>query len=386
MNESLPPPIWVDTPQALKRMIDDLQCWPQLAVDTESNGLHAYREQVCLIQISTPENDYLIDPLKLRDLQPLAPIFADAGVEKIFHAAGYDLLCLYRDFGFKVFPLFDTMHAARVLGQRAVGLDALLERYFHVQLDKRHQKADWAERPLSAERMEYARLDTHYLIPLRQILGEELQQSGRWELAQEDFQRMSLEALSLPAHPPRWERLAHAHALTGRQRTLLQALWEWREETARQLNRPPFKVIGETVLLQLVRTPPQGLYDLTRCGLSGRQVRIWGEAILRVVERAQMLEVPKYVPPPTVDAARLDRLEQLKAWRKRVAQRWGVESDVILPRSLLERLAQRNPLTWDELQQVLNDSPWRLRTFGEELLAVLRECAAMSPSPAMNTK
>lgn len=371
----LPPPIWVDTPQALKRMIDDLQGWPQLAVDTESNGLHAYREQICLIQISTPESDYLIDPLKLRDLQPLAAIFADAGVEKIFHAAGYDLLCLYRDFGFKVFPLFDTMHAARVLGQRAVGLDALLERYFQVHLDKRHQKANWAERPLSAERMEYARLDAHYLIPLRKILGEELDQSGRRELAEEDFQRIALESLNIPPHRPRWERVAHAHALTARQRMVLQALWEWREETAKRLNRPPFKVLGETILLQLVRTPPQGLYDLTRCGLSARQIRLWGEAILQVIEKAQSQEVPKYIPPPPMDTAFLERLEQLKAWRKRVAQRWGVESDVILPRSLLEALAQHNPLTSDALQEVLRSSPWRLRTFGGEILEVLQQSA-----------
>lgn len=356
-------------------MLTDLRRWPQIAIDTESNSLHAYQEQVCLIQISTPETDYLIDPLALPDLYPLAPIFANPEVEKIFHAAGYDLLCLHRDFGFHFANIFDTMHAARVLGQQTVGLGALLERHFGVHLDKRHQKANWAERPLSPERMEYARLDTHYLIPLREILAKELQQIGRQQLAQEDFRRMETESTTTAARRSRWERLAEAHTLTSRQRMRLQALWEWRENTAKRLNRPPFKVVNETVLLQLAQTPPRGWYDLTQLGLSGRQIHLWGKEILQVLEKADSQELPAYLAPPSADAAKIERLERLKAWRKRVAQRWGVESDVILPRSLMETLAQRNPASIEEIGEILKDSPSRFQTFGDELLQVLKPAA-----------
>lgn len=371
MTTQFPPPVWVDTPEALEEIIADLRRWHQIAVDTESNGLHAYQEQVCLIQISTPETDYLIDPLTLSDLHALEPIFANPEVEKVFHAAGYDLLCLHRDFGFHFANIFDTMHAARVLGQRAVGLGALLEHYFGVRLDKRHQKANWAERPLPIERMEYARLDTHYLIPLREILSKELQRVGRQQLAQEDFRRMETESITTPVRRPRWERLAEAHSLTSRQRQRFQALWEWRENTAKRLNRPPFKVLSERLLLQLARTPPQGWHDLTHLGLSGRQMHLWGKEILQVLESADSQEPPAYTAPPSVDLARLERLERLKAWRQRVAQRWEVESDVILPRSLMETLAQRDPASLEEIREVLKDSPWRFQTFGDELLQVL---------------
>ncbi|MFO3796612.1 MAG: ribonuclease D [Anaerolineales bacterium] len=378
MRLQLSPPIWVDSADALEGMLADLRRWPQLAVDTESNSLYAYQEQVCLIQISTPETDYLIDPLALPDLYPLGPIFANPEVEKIFHAASYDLLCLHRDFDFHFTNIFDTMHAARVLGQRTVGLGALLEHYFGVHLDKRHQKANWAERPLPAERMEYARLDTHYLIPLRKILAKELQQVGRQQLAQEDFRRMEVESITTAVRRPRWERLAEAYTLTSRQRMRLQALWEWREDTAKRLNRPPFKVVSERVLLQLAQTPPQGWYELTRLGLSGRQMHLWGKEILQVLEKADSQEPPAYIAPPLADATRIERLERLKAWRKRVAQRWGVESDVILPRSLMETLAQCNPASIEEIGEILKDSPWRFQSFGEELLEVLKPSAVLA--------
>ena len=126
--ERLPPPVWIATPADLQKLADDLECWTRIAVDTESNSLHAFREQLCLIQFSTPQTDYLVDPLALNDLSPLAPIFANPEIEKIFHAAEYDLICLKRDFDITVTNLFDTMQAARILGYKQVGLDSSPDR------------------------------------------------------------------------------------------------------------------------------------------------------------------------------------------------------------------------------------------------------------------
>ena len=170
MLDSLPPPLWVSSKELLQKMITDIASQPRVAVDTESNSLHAFREQVCLMQFSTPKADYIVDPLEFEDLLLLAPIFSDKYIEKIFHAAEYDLICLKRDFNFKFANLFDTMQAARVLGYPAVGLDRLLGDKFRIQMDKRHQKANWAARPLSREQIHYARLDTHYLFDLLNIL------------------------------------------------------------------------------------------------------------------------------------------------------------------------------------------------------------------------
>ena len=149
-----------------------------LAVDTESNSLFAYREQVCLIQFSTPEADYLVDPLTLSDLSPLGPIFADTRIQKVFHAAEYDLLCLKRDFGFNFNNLFDTMLAARILGRKEVGLGSILEEEFDLQVDKRHQRANWGQRPLPGYLLDYARQDTHFLIPVRDMLEGQLKEKA----------------------------------------------------------------------------------------------------------------------------------------------------------------------------------------------------------------
>jgi len=173
-SEALLPPIWVDRQHLFDRMIMDLSVQPRIAVDTESNSLHAYREQVCLVQFSTPATDYILDPFVFNDLSALGPLFGNRAQEKIFHAAEYDLICLTRDFGFEFANLFDTMYAARVLGYSLVGLDNMLFEKLGIKLDKRHQKADWGARPLTPSQIDYARLDTHYLFRLRDILEKEL--------------------------------------------------------------------------------------------------------------------------------------------------------------------------------------------------------------------
>ena len=187
---NLPAPIVVTHEDTLARMVERLSREPRVAVDTESNSLYAYREQVCLIQFSVPGADYLVDPLAVENLTRLGPLFADGGMEKVFHAAEYDVVCLKRDFNFEFNNLFDTMVAARILGREEVGLGALLEHEFGVKLDKRFQRANWGERPLKGELLAYARLDTHYLLELRDRLYPKLMERGLWALAEEDFRRM----------------------------------------------------------------------------------------------------------------------------------------------------------------------------------------------------
>jgi ribonuclease D len=183
--------VWVDQPQQLRQAVEALAAQDILAVDTESNSLYAYQEQVCLVQFSTRDRDYLVDALVLPDLSPLAEIFTSERILKVFHAAEYDLICLFRDYGFRFNYLFDTMIAARILGYQKIGLGSLLEKYFGVQMNKKYQRANWGRRPLKAEMLEYARLDSHYLIPLQDHLRAELVASGLWDLALEDFRRLT---------------------------------------------------------------------------------------------------------------------------------------------------------------------------------------------------
>src|SRR5262245_15126388 len=146
-SPKLPPPQWVGTQDDLEAVLPALLAAPAIGVDTESNSLYAYHERVCLIQFSLPGRDYVVDPLNLDALAPLYPLFADPAQQKVFHAAEYDVLCLRRDYGFEFANLFDTMVAARILGQTQLGLAALLEKYFGVTMNKKYQRANWGQRP-----------------------------------------------------------------------------------------------------------------------------------------------------------------------------------------------------------------------------------------------
>jgi ribonuclease D len=358
----------------LKKLVQILSSQPILAVDTESNSLFAYKEQVCLIQFSTREADYLVDPMALADLSVLGPIFADEQIQKVFHAAEYDLLCLKRDFSFSFNNLFDTMLAARILGRTEVGLGAILEGEFNIQVDKRHQRANWGQRPLPAYLLDYARQDTHYLIELGERLEHQLEERGLSALAQEDFKRVcQVEANTDNGKSACW-RVNGVHRLSPQQTAVLQELCVYRDEVAHKINRPLFKVISDHTLHAVASALPTNLDELKALpGMTQHQLDRHGKAILQAVQRglqADPIHRPRNVRP---DDRFLARVEGLKQWRKLKARELEVESDIILPRDLLHLLANKNPLDEDSLTECLEDVPWRRQQYGEEILQVLRK-------------
>ena len=371
MSQPLSPPVWVATPTELNALVKELLKQTSVAIDTESNSLHAYREQVCLIQVSTAETDYLVDPLALDDINALGAIFASPKIEKIFHAAEYDLICLKRDFDFSVTNIFDTRWAVRVLGYSRDGLDGLLAEKFDVKVNKKYQKSDWGKRPLTPEHINYARLDTHYLLPLKDMLQTELEEKGLLQLAKEDFERVC--DVEIPtAKPVLWERMANNHGFSPRELTILKEVYECREGIAERLDRPPFKVMGDKQLFDIARLFPQHPDELLGLGLSSRQVKRWGREVLQAVEKGGKAPLVKPQQPERPDEAYLLRLDALKNWRKHTARKMKVESDVVLPRQLMEMIAERAPRNLPELSELLSDSPWRMSRFGPQILKAVK--------------
>ena len=372
MSETLPPPIWVNTKQLLQKMMDDLATQKRVAVDTESNSLHAYREQVCLIQISSTRADYLIDPLELKDLSLLAPIFSDSKIEKVFHAAEYDLVCLRRDFSFSFENLFDTMHAARVLGYPAVGLDRLLGDKFKIQMDKRHQKANWGMRPLTKEQIHYARLDTHYLFKLRDVLEQELRDKERLTFAKEDFARAChFDVMKQKVNGESWERFAARKDLSLRELTIVAQLCKWREVEAERLNRPLYKVVMDDTLVALAKNLAQHRVDLSAAGMSEKQIHLWGDGVLSAIRFGMETPLVERKQAEVMNDAFLRRLEKLKVWRKKLGLETGVESDVILPKVYVSALAEKPPQNEDELSMIMKDTPSRVEKYGAQILKLL---------------
>lgn len=372
MSEILSPPIWVNTIQALKQMVEDLAAQPRVAVDTESNSLHAFREQVCLLQFSSAKEDYLVDPLVLTDLNLLAPVFASPKIEKVFHAAEYDLICLRRDFNFSFANLFDTMQAARVLGYPAVGLDRLLGDKFGIKMDKRHQKANWAARPLTQDQIHYARLDTHYLFNLRDALEQELRERERLDFALEDFHRACLpDEQKSRNNGASWERFSGRKDLSLRELTIISYLCKWRDKEAEKLNRPPYKVVMDDVFVALVKNPPEQRVDLSGAGLSEKQIKLWGDQVLSAIRHGIEAPLVERKQAERKNDAVLRRLEKLKAWRKSVGLEMKVESDIILPKPYLGLLSENPPKSLEELQEMMKDTPTRVDKFGVQILKTL---------------
>ena len=370
MPAELPPPTWVDQPADVDRLARDLDSHLRFAVDTESNSLHAYQEQVCLIQFSTSTKDYLLDPLDLVDLSSLAPLFADARKEKIFHAVEYDLIGLRRDFSFELNNLFDTMQSARILGYKQVGLDALLALKFNLQVDKRYQKADWAYRPLPLEMLNYARLDTHYLIPLRDVLEDELKAAQRWELACEEFVRMAkLNGHGRSDMPP-WQRVSGAHNFDPHQLAILKELSEWRDRTARKLAKPAFKILDDRRLVALVLEKPEKMHQLEAL-LTENQRRRFSSEVLAAVKRGSTAPPISRPRPVRSRQAFIHRANALGQLRKDIGKKLHLESDIVLPKSWLQDIAEKAPRSLEELTILMPESPWRLANFGEQILKAI---------------
>lgn len=368
----------VTTQDDLQRHVGRWLQEPILAIDTESNSLYAYRERVCLIQVSTVKVDTLVDPLALDELSQMAPVFAAPGIEKVFHAADYDLLCLKRDFGFEFANIFDTMIAARTLGRTELGLGALLEGEFGIHLDKKQQRANWGIRPLPRVMLEYARLDTHYLIGLRDRLEAELRERDLLRLAQEDFNYLcSIKEYGngrQPAADPGLDcwRVSGSYDLEPQQAAVLAELCRYRDQAGRVMDRPLFKVINDHTLLAIAERLPRSMDELDGLpGMTPAQIRRHGEQLVQAVTRG--LESPPLRPPRPVrqDAGYLERVDRLRNWRKRAAAQMGVTSDVVLPRDVMQLLAEDDPRSMEDLAHSMSDFPWRLEHFGGQILAVL---------------
>jgi ribonuclease D len=319
---------------------------PSVALDFEADSLHSYREKICLAQVSTRQDNAVLDSLAAPSvLAELGPVLADPAVQKVFHGGDYDVRLLKRGYGFALRNLFDTMIAAQLLGRPRVGLAALLADHFDVQMDKKYQRANWAARPLSSELLAYAALDTARLLPLRDLLEEELVRLGRREWAEEEFRL--LEAVTPgPERRPWCLDVKGAGRLHPRQLAVLQKVLEVRENAAAAWDRPPFKVLGNDVLLAWAQKPPDGRAQLLETPGAGSGVlkRLASE-LLDAIHQALALPLaecptPTVTPRTPLDAAQERTLKVLKKKRAGAAERLGIEPGLLVNSATLERLAR----------------------------------------------
>lgn len=382
-GRALTAPTYVDDDAGLRRLAQRLLGERAIAVDTESNSLFAYRERLCLIQISSAHGDFLVDPVAIADLSPLVPVFAEGGIVKVFHDAEYDVLALKRAHPFEFTSVFDTKVAAMSLGRHTLGLAAALAEHFGVQLDKRLQRSDWGQRPLSDAQKEYARLDTHYLLELAQRLRAELVAAGPIHVLEVASECRRLAGLVPPPRtfdPDAFAAIRGADTLDAAGRRRLRELFHLRERIAADRDLPPFKVLNNDLLLAIARLAPREPADLAAVpGLFPRLIERFGGAVLSVLRRAERLRPIEVLPRGDGDG--LPRLsptqrrvhDRLRAWRKSAAAARRVDASLVLPRGVLAALStlRPRPRDADDLLATGLLEPWRVAHYGAGILAAL---------------
>jgi ribonuclease D len=364
---------WIDRQDALDDALERLAAASEIAVDTEADSLHSYFDKVCLIQMSVPGEDLIVDPLAKLDLNRFGALLANPSITKVFHGGDYDLRIMHRDFGFVVRNLIDTSICAQLLGYEGIGLAALLDRHFGVKLNKTHQRADWSMRPLPPDMLEYASTDTQYLGRLAAKLREELTALGRWEWALEEFARLeTVRYRENDDEAEAWRKMKNIGGLDRRSLAVVRELYEWRDQLARKADRPPFKILGNDTIVELAKVKPasprelQGVKPLSRYHAE-RYGRDLVQMVRRVLDLAESELPEKSAPKPWIRDKTIEaRIDRLKNIRDRVAKELKIDPSLLAPRHILSAVATSGTLDVPAMRE------WQKNLIGDAMLAALQ--------------
>jgi ribonuclease D len=368
----------IDSPSQLPAVAAALDGPRRIAIDLEAAGFHRYSDQVCLIQVSTETETFILDPLAVDLSGVLRGALEDPKVEVLMHGGDYDLRLLDRDLGILPVRLFDTQVAAALTGEPAIGLSALLEKYVGVKLAKKYQRADWAARPLTEGMLAYAAADTAHLHTLSDLMAEKLEAAGRMAWAQEEFERMTeIRWVAPTEETDPVTRVKGARNLPERALERLRVCLAWRDEIARARDKALFRVIGDGPLLEVAAGTPASVADLINLkGFPGGLARSDGGELLARLDEADRVPVEEIAPyprPPRNGPGRAtpeeeERIQRLKAVRNARAEALDLPRGTVLPNSVLEALGRAQPRTMEEVAATEGIRRWQVETLGQALL------------------
>ena len=358
----------------LKDFVNEAMTHSWIGIDIEGNGFFRYPERVCLIQISLDDTPYIIDPLSIDNMKPLGLLLDNANIVKILHSGDYDIRSLNRDYGFTFRNIFDTSIAAAFLGSKRLGLDAILKQYLNVLVnkDKNLQRSDWTNRPLSEEAIKYAADDVRYLGKARKTMTSQLNKSNRYSWVEEEFDRLSKIKFELKDENEAFLNLKGSNILTEGELPLLKRLYDLREDEAIGKDRPPFKIVSDSVLVSIAKDPKADYVNIKGIGWWNRtdmKKRI-KEIVQKSKEDSPIRRPDK--PKRSYFLSNKDRekanvrLRLLKQWRKDLGETLNLDPSLLWPTLSLKRLS-KSP---DSIQEELQDSivrEWQVNEFGKDL-------------------
>ncbi len=364
----------ITTGDQLAAAVEAMHREPAIALDTESNSFFHYPEQLCLVQIATSRAVVIIDPFAFGEVLPLKGLLASPGVQKIIHAADYDVRSLDRAWGFRVANIYDTNLAARFAGMTQLGLAALAEELLGVRLikEKRLQRSDWGRRPLSREAQEYAASDVRHLMAIRDELDKRLRLLGRMEWVAEEFTRLEKIHYEPPDPESAFLGVKGSRDLGPRGLAVLRALFAFRDHEALRQGRPYFRVLGDATLIYLAANPEADLAQTPGLGPAGLQR--FGPLLQQALKEGRSAQ-PFNRPRPAQRRGRptpeqIARLQKLKAWRSALGERLSMDPSLLWPMASLERLAGQAS-TLDAERGAPEVRAWQHQEFGASLRKLL---------------
>jgi ribonuclease D len=374
----------IDDQAALDRLVSQLAGQRVLAIDCEMDSMYAYGTSLCLVQVGWPDGEALIDGLVDLDRSGLGALFADPSVVKVLHGGENDVGLLRDRWGLHFENVFDTMIASQVLGHDGCGLAAVLDRHFDVHVSKKYQKADWRVRPLPEEQADYAAMDVRFLLPLRETLTKELESLGRVDEAVSDFARVAAACIpERPFDPDNWVRVKGSRDIPAKHRAVLRALYAARDAIAQRLDRAPYRVLHDGTLLELTRRMPKDDTSFRKLRGTNRHLSAQDVASLlrAMTDGSEVGEIP--LPrrpgrrrPWEAGESRLDPKQDkvfkaLRNWRAKRAKTRGVDVSRVATTALLVSISRSVPEDLDALAAVEGMEPWRMREYGEAIVAAV---------------
>jgi ribonuclease D len=369
--------VYLDKVPEVDRFLSEISDVKELALDTEGASFHRFLDRIYLLQISTRKESAIIDPLPIGSPAGLGQLLESKAVEVVFHDADYDLRLLHQDYGWHVTNIFDTRVASQLLGIKSFGLAALLEQFFDVKLDKKHQRADWSMRPLTPDMLAYAAQDTRYLLQLKDHMKSELTRRGRMHWAEEEFARLEGTRWEAEQSMEGFLRLKGARDLSRRELAVLREVANWRDTVAAQLDRATFRVIGNEALFEIARRAPMNTSELSTIkGMPKGMIERAGADIVAAIRHG--MEVPEAELPKFPKGQRWnkdrdfdDKVNRLKAVRDAAATRLELDPGVLCSRERLENVARSGAKTVEDLATVPDLRRWQIEEMGAGFVKAL---------------
>ena len=369
----------IDTFDALENLVETIGNEKAIGVDLEADSMYHFQEKVCLIQIASRRTNVVIDPLMIKDLSPLKPLFKKPEIQKIFHGADYDVRSLYRDFRITINNLFDTELASRFLGYSETSLEAVLKNKFDVTLDKKYQRKDWSKRPLPQDMISYAAKDARYLLSLAENLSAELKDKGRLGWVKEECEILSRVRPNTDNSQPLYMHFKGAGRLDPRSLAVLESLLQYRRKIAQKKDMPLFRIFSSRTLLELAEKKPLNLKKLEDAGiLSPRQISMYGRKLIQTINGAMQI-LPKNLPAyprkksPKVPLVVAGRVKALKQWRDAKASRLEIDPALIFTKSLISAIALQKPSKVSDLAAIQELKNWQRKEFGRDIVQLMNQ-------------